>query len=502
MRKAGILSVIIVFSIVLTALTFTTVCMAAEESTTEKKAVFPVRVLYAPGHFGNCYEVMGQNQMRDYLAEAVHWGFNGYADWFDVIDCADPFTDPLYNMAGAMWDRKKVNFRTAQSLGMRCYLAVSSNHVYLNQVRKEIEADKSENRIFGQLICPSIPEARKIILRNHENLFADLAKSGVRLTGLFAYPYDYGGCACKKCRPWILTFAKLCREIHAIAEKYHPGIEMNFVGWWWTDQEHQLFKEWVDSQAPGWVKSLALHMPYNKTDVADVPLPKGCPRHAFVHIGYSEDAKWEKGKPRDLYGHFGPVIAPGRLERTVTDLKAHGCTGIMAYSEGLSDDVNKSILAGLASGKYNSADEVLCAYAKKYFGADKASARQWAKWLRDWGWPFKVDIKQAAKTLSRLGKNAPFQQWRLQQWEFKPELLRLNALIMSETKWSPRRLATAEQFLAVQERLQREVWGLGLLRHILARAWDWTPVPWYKDWAKYTLGKTDRAKAPEATGEE
>jgi hypothetical protein len=454
-----------------------TVCNATEKRGDESPVTFTARTLYAPGHFGNSYEVMGETEMRDYLTEAVHWGFNRYGDWFNTIDCADPFVDPHYNLAGALWDRKKINFRTAQSLGLKCDLIITPNHVYLDQCRPELVAVKAK-RIFGQLICPSKPEARKIILHNYENLFADLAKSDVRLSGLCSCPYDYGGCACDKCQPWIITFAQLTREIHAIAERHHPGIKMHLVGWWWSEGEHRQFADWADRQAPGWARSIALHIPYGKTDVSNVPLPRGCERHAFVHIGYAEQAH-----PRDIYGHLGPVIASDRLEKTVAALKTHGCTGVMAYSEGVFDDINKALLAGLASGKYKSGDQILHAYAKRYFNADERAAQQWADWLKLWGRPFEVDADKAGKAFKQLWENTNDRPWRLSQWRFKIELLRLNAVIAKDSEWSSERLRAVQDFWGVQEHLQRGLWGLGPLRHALAR--PFTSLPWYKSWTEH-----------------
>ena len=249
---------------------------------------FAVRELYAVGHFGNSYEVMGEHEMRQYLAEAKHWGFNRYADWFDMEDCSDPFAEKrLVLLSHAMWERKKQNFRSAQAFGFDCDLVITPNHVYVDQCRPELLAQKNA-KLFGHLICPSKPAARAIILQNYQNLFADLAKAGVRLKAINSCPYDFGGCACEKCRPWILTYAKLVREIHAIAERYHPGVENHMIGWWWTDEEHRLLTDWTDREAPGWIKSNSLHIPYSSTTVAGVRLPKDCQRWAFVHIGYGD----------------------------------------------------------------------------------------------------------------------------------------------------------------------------------------------------------------------
>jgi hypothetical protein len=302
----------------------------------------------------------------------------------------------------------------------------------------------------------------------------------VRLAGLASAPYDYGGCACERCAPWIVTFAELSRAIHQIAEAHHPGIEMHFIGWWWSPEEHAQFAEWADLHAPGWAKSMFLHIPYGNVDVADVALPAGCERRAFVHIGYAEEAS-----PRDTYGHLGPVIAADRLEKTVAALGAHGCSGVMAYSEGVYDDVNKALLAGLASGAHENAAHVLRAYATRYLGANDANTDAWAEWLRAWGTPYAVDANGAAETLAALNANSDPAGWRRAQWESKSALMvRYADVARGGDSWPKERLAAAEAFWAEQERMQREVYGLGALRHVLHRRFS--PFSWYAAWAKAT----------------
>ena len=437
--------------------------------------VFPVRCFYAPGHFGNSYEVMGADEMREMLSEARHWGFTHYADWFDTVDCSDPFADTSHhNMGHELWGRKKANFRAAYDMGLACGLTMTPNHVFLDQCQPDTLAVKGD-RIFGQLICPSKPRAREIILRNYQKLLGDLAKAGVRLSMICPGPYDYGGCACEDCAPWIITCAELWRDLLAIAEKHHPGVEMHPIGWWWSAEEHQLFAEWADREMPGQVKSIFLHIPYGNTDVSDVPLPQGCHRRAFVHIGYADQAA-----PKDVYGHLGPVIAPERLPKTIESLKAHGCTGFMAYSEGVYEDVNKALLAGISSGRYATADEVLSAYAQRYFSPD--AGREWGEWLKAWSRPYDADASALADQFVGLSA-ATTPSWRLRQWELKAELLKIHAEIGTEGEWTPERLAAVDRFWSTQEVLQRQVYGLGPIQHILARRF--TPLPWYASWAAY-----------------
>jgi hypothetical protein len=73
--------------------------LVTADSPATRAAEAPVCELYAVGHFGNWYEVAGANEMRRMLSEAWHWGFNRYADWFDAIDCVDPFSgDPQFSL--------------------------------------------------------------------------------------------------------------------------------------------------------------------------------------------------------------------------------------------------------------------------------------------------------------------------------------------------------------------------------------------------------------------
>jgi len=445
--------------------------------------------LYAQAHFGNWYEVAGEREMREMLAEARHWGYTRYGDWFDTLDCVDPFSgDRQYSLGNALWDHKKAHYLSAQALGFQTDLIITPNHVFRDQLKPAWLA-KSDGRVFGQLICPSHPEARQIILDNYRHLFADLAKSGVRLNSVTAAPYDYGGCTCDRCRPWIVTFAELSCEIHRLAETYHPGIELHFIGWWWSPEEHRLFADWMDQNAPGRARSIALHIPYDQVKVADVPLPRGCKRNAFVHIGYATQAS-----PRDVYGHTGPMIAVGRIADTVRNLKAQGVAGVVAYSEGIFDDVNKVLLGRLWADDSLTDEEILAAYARRYFAADESQARAWVDWLMPWGTPFVHDAVTAREKVHGLSGDQT--AWRRRQWVLKADMFVAHQTLAGGSGWTAERLARVEDFRSAYERLNRQVYGLGPLRHSLGP--DFIDLPWYKDWLRYRKASTKPADTPPA----
>lgn len=451
---------------------------------------FPIREAYCPAHFGNSYEAMWPREMAAYLAEMRSWGFNRFGDWMTATDVCNPYaSDAFWSLPMEQLARKKAAFRAAQALGMELDLILTANHVYLDQLRPDLEATKTK-KIFGQLLCPSKPEARAIILANADRQFRDLAESGIRLSSFTAFAYDFGGCACEQCAPWILTYARLNREIHQIARRYFPEIEPWFCAWWWTPEEHALMNDWAATEAPGWLKAIVFHIPYGQTCYAEVPVPAGCRRLAFVHIGYGD----VPGN-NDIYTKYGATVAARRLPETLRAMGAAGTEGFQAYSEGQFDDVNKALLAGLASGTLPDAESVLHAYAERYFDASDQDAARWAAWLAAWGDRTAVNLEEAEREFASLAAGAR-PGWRLEQLRSKLTLEKLDRALSAEGEWDERRLALADAFWAERERLQRDVYRLGPVRHIFAVTFR--PPVWYESWRAVAGGGRAGELASEA----
>ncbi|MBU0715853.1 MAG: hypothetical protein KJ964_10905 [Verrucomicrobia bacterium] len=440
---------------------------------TQLAAPLATRELYCPSHFGNTYEATLPGEMTDLLAEAKFWGFNRFSDWFDTIDLYNVYEKKhkLFNMPEAIWARKFSNFKCADKLGFELGLVVSPNHVFSNQVTPENEAEKT-GKFFGQLVCPSKPGATELILNNYRKLFQDFKERGLRLGSIGGGAYDYGGCACEKCSPWIVTFGKLFKQIAELAEEFFGSISVELWGWWWTDEDHQEFTKWADAEAPDYFKAMSFHLPYGVTDYQVCPIPRNCAEKAFVHIAYGEKSG------HDAYCHFGANIAPVRLEKTVKYLVSRGAAGFLAYSEGDHDDINKAILAGLASKQYSSADEVLHAYAKRYFGTNPAGWSELLHYLGDFETIETVKCRRLFDKLSRGVINS----WRFQQIEERLKMAEAHRAVLAETDWTQKRLAAARAFIASKERLYRNVWRLGLQRH--AFRFETYMPDWYDSFIK------------------
>ena len=201
-----------------------------------------VRELYGPAHFGNTYECVLPNEMSELLREAKFGGFNRYTDWFDTIDLYNIYEKKhnKFNMPEAIWAQKFSNYQIASKLGLGIGLVVTPNHVFSDQVTTSNEAVKGDH-IFGQLVCPSHPGVTEMILENYRKLFQDFARRGLRLESISGGAYDYGGCACENCTPWIVTFGRLFKQIAELAKEFFGTISVDLWGWWWTDEDHVLF---------------------------------------------------------------------------------------------------------------------------------------------------------------------------------------------------------------------------------------------------------------------
>jgi hypothetical protein len=434
------------------------------------------RELYCPHHFGNAYEAMWPREMAAYLNEMSYWGFNRYSDVAlpTTDNCNPAASDAFWNMAMELGARKKEAYRHATEIGLKASVTFSVNHVFLDQLRPDLLATKG-SRIIGQLICPSIPEARAIIIGNYETVFRDWAKSGIDLSAFSAFAYDYGGCACDKCSPWILTCAKLVAEIHDVALRYFPDIEPWMVSWWWNDEEHRQLIEWAERERPNWLRAIVGHIKYGDTRFADSKLPAGCTSSAFIHGGYGDVAK-----NRDVYSKLGACIAAKRLPQTLTDIAEQGAAGYQFYSEGIYDDVNKAIVAALSSGKAGSIEEVLHEYAARYFGAKALDVGRWARWLAPWGDRAAVPLEKAAAEFKTLSARAT-PGWRLEHWRSKLELEAIDRkLAREDVEWTTENRTLADDYFAANERLQRDVYRLGPVRHILTT--KASAPPWYQSW--------------------
>ena len=447
----------------------------------------PVRVHYMPGHFGNPYEVMWPLEMGRYLEDLALWGASGYSDWFDPNDMPDPYNPHVYCSASmTLWQRKKEFLRRAKALGLDTGIGVAHNVGFLDQMRPEWVGVRSHrHRVQGQVLCPSIPEARAVCLQNHENLFADLTASGVQVDKLIYNPYDDGGCACEKCQPYYPTFLAMVAEIHEIARRYFPGIRADLCGWWTSEEEMGQVHVFTAGPAKDWLGDFQVSVAYEAFGSPDAASQlNGLPASIFFHIGYSHNKS-------DVYLTTGVHSAPRRIQAVIGSLPGHGYRGFNTYNESFGDHYNQCLCTRLARDPGTDVEALTRDYCRQMYGLRGAELAEMTAILREMEMLEAEKAAGWAAALQRLRPRVtvpPRQPWAFEHVLLKAQLLALDHRIGTGEKWQSREdlvpvLPLITERLDLSERLWRTVYGLGILRHIFIPAF--MLPPWHQRYAAF-----------------
>lgn len=446
-------------------------CSLAERTYTDKPT-YPLRLHYMPAHFGNSFEAAWPSEMQRYLEDMALAGASGYGDWFDPNDMSDPYNPDVYcvySTSMALWQRKKDVLRLGKRLGLDTMLVITHNVGFLDQMRPEWMGVRSHaHRVQGQVLCPSNPEARRICLQNHDNLFHDLLASGVQVDKLCYGPYDDGGCACEKCQPYYPTFLKMVGEIHDIARRYFPDIKGDIIGWWTADEEIEQLREFARGPAGDWFSSFQFSATYGVFELPDLQKTlNGVPLSTFVHIGFSHD-------PRDVYIKSGIHSAPRRLQSVIGSFAQQKCQGFHTYNESFGDHYNAYLCSRLGRDPGADTAKLTADYCRQMYGLTGQNLKAMVGVLLEMedkesekaeGWLEVLKLLRSAVTVPSR------QRWVFEQVAISAELMALDYRIGHGDNWHHREdvepvLALIQKRFALSERLWRDIYGLGVLRQL------------------------------------
>ncbi len=431
----------------------------------------PMRHMLIPGHFGNVYECMGRNEMRDFLLDMRLSGGNGYVDRFDIGELTIPFRSFGNGHSRAIYSadllqHKVRHWLNAQEMGMDTGMTLNPNHVYIEQWDKELSAEYGEKYI-GNLLCPSLPKAREIIERNWSELYEYLADCGVNMTHIRPAPFDDGGCSCDKCSPYYKTFLELCAEIAPHFLKFWPECEGYLSGWWTTDEEQELLRTFcLSGQAP-WLKNYLFSTSYSVTD-----MPKDMASHiaplqysSFVHCAFTKNAS-------DKYNSGGLHTAVNRISSLLRQYPEVGCNGYLAYTEGTESHLNLHVINRLAYNLDCDTSRELAGYCRWYFGLAPEGADDLAAIIIE---SEAMLPESGATLLKRLRRLSPK---ILPGREYLWELLEAKFILLDMAHRAEKEDLSnlAEEFYVLYERLARYTWRTGPMRHVLTesdRMPDW-----------------------------
>lgn len=350
-----------------------------------------LRGMYLASHFANYYECAPLEEIDGLLEDMVLWGCNAVQVWFDMHQYMG-FADPD---AQKQIGRLRHIQKTANSLGMKFGLTCLANEGYADSPEEYRVRVKNPGN-YGTEMCPSIPEARRLIADN----LAQAATAFDNVDIFWIWPYDQGGCWCSDCVPYGGNgYIKAVREIIPRYRELFPRCEIWLSAWkmdYFRGNEGEIaglngFLASPEAEAVAGV--ITGQDEYDLQTELD-RRPPHIPLAAFPEISMYGSFPW---------GGYGANILTGFNAR-VWDLMKDRVSACWPYSEGYYEDAAKFQYLAYMWDKSRSADDVLAEYSGWFFSTKTTGAfRELADILeashRRTGWNVSGDLSRSARAL-------------------------------------------------------------------------------------------------------
>jgi len=288
----------------------------------------------------------------------------------------------------------------AREYGLMTSRGFSANS-FPGEIPKEWSATPSNslhikvyNYFGGRFACPSIPEARKAILKGIEERF----REGPGWEYVTIKSGDVAGCTCERCMPWGGTFIRLVHEIADILHKYHPDSKLLATSQNLTVEGDQAILDYLNEHNTGWLYAFQ-YAPggnqmttYNRPPLNPVWFEyRGFGRWAnyLKHLHHQLPSKTTLALVTDVshwirsqYGVDKPDVALAvvynrrafnarpRAYDEIAGHVLHYAVGDIAYSEGMHDDFNKWFWFRKLWNPQRTAEDITRDYCRYWFGPD------------------------------------------------------------------------------------------------------------------------------------
>jgi len=332
----------------------------------------PMRGVNFWPHIRNWYEVHSLEDNKRLLEETAGMGFNDFCTGFErelLRNYLDERTADDYGRR--LWHTLKELGRTAHALGLNVTIIDALNTVFTDQcgdpALADLQAEKPPTwprswQKKDYLFCPSKPQAREIILRNHELAYQQYPV----IDAVLFWAYDPSGCGCANCSPWPKTAFELGRELAAILRRYHPKAAVYLSAWDMSDEEVGVLADLLNRDSSGVFQGVV----DKEWLLLDIEAGEPLPRWAKL------DARYVKVPYIDLcqiggwgWHCFTANPYPTRFEALFKTMRRAGIVHYSAYSEDIHDDINKYLIARLGISPERSARELIKEYCMRYFQA-------------------------------------------------------------------------------------------------------------------------------------
>lgn len=311
----------------------------------------PLRGMYFATHFHNYYHDAPIDEVVRYVEELALWGVNTIQVWYDMHHYTG-IDDPA---AGAMIARLHAILAAAKNLGLRTCLVHLGNEAYADSP-PALRADYATGRATYQVeLCPNKPGATELMLQWYGEVleaFADIVPDYI----VFG-PYDQGGCACEKCKPWGANgYLKIAQAKAALTRQHFPETQIILSTWLFDYGKEQ--GEWAGldaafAQDHSWCDYIQAD---SHGEYPAYPLQHGVPG-GLPLLNFPEISMWEMHP----WGGFGANPLPRRFHRILGTVK-NQLSGGFPYSEGIYEDINKVLCLQLYWDPRRSAEDILREY--------------------------------------------------------------------------------------------------------------------------------------------
>jgi len=314
----------------------------------------PVRGIYFANHFHNWYCMASPAELARYTEDLALWGMNLNLAIYPFINL-DGWDDPEAEPA---LERLRGILRGAKEWDLDICLGIGPTNLF-KKSPAEIRAVPLPDPLHkhgnaGVNICPSLPAGHDYMIQTYRVLFQRLVDTPVDY--LCLWPYDEGGCACDKCKPWGANgYLRCSKELVALARQFMPRVKIILSTWTFDtppEGEWAALSSAMDKD-PSWVDFILADA---HDDYPRYPLDVGVPGNKPL-LNFPEISMWGNWP----WGGWGAHPLPQRFRRLWNQIK-HVCKGGYAYSEGIYEDMNKATVLQFYWNRDTPAEDTLREY--------------------------------------------------------------------------------------------------------------------------------------------
>lgn len=323
-----------------------------------------IRAVYFANHFHNYYHCAPIDEISEYLESLALWGQSVVWMWFDLHHFLNMETPE----AQEMLERMKSIFSAAKKLGMKTALTKSANEYYEGGPKEALAENSPESglyksKMYGYYnteLCPSNKLGRSLIIKTVYDLFDSFSDIGIDYITL--WPYDQGGCSCKKCYPYAGNgFYNLSKELASVIKKISPKTNVGISTWYFdlfvaTECEFETFFKHFETE-PVWLDFVVSNTNHSSMKIIKDKVPV----ISFPEISMSATP----------WGGFGAAPIPKKIANQLDEYATY-CNGCMAYSEGIFEDLNKIVCLEKCRDKTRTVQDIVWEYCSDLVGKELA----------------------------------------------------------------------------------------------------------------------------------